>query len=119
MTASGRGVTWSGRHVVVTMPPELDITTAGPAADLLASVLDQRPTAVTADLTATQFCDSAGVHVLVRAHRLASEKGAEVRLAIGASPVVRILELTGLDQVLPVYAHVERSLAVPAPPERL
>ena len=36
--------------------------------------------------------------------------GGELRLAVGGSPCTRILELTGLDQVLPIYRTVQESL---------
>jgi anti-anti-sigma factor len=68
---------------------------------------------ITVDLTGTTFCDSAGLHSLARAHLLAGANGGELRLAIGASPVLRILQLTGVDQVLPVYRDVQHSLDTP------
>jgi anti-anti-sigma factor len=78
---------------------------------VLAAVAAQSPDVITVDLTATMFCDSSGAHTLARAHRLATASGGELRLALGDSPVARILELTGLDQVLPVYRDVQQSLA--------
>ena len=79
---------------------------------------------ITADMTATEFCDSAGVRALVRAHERAAAVGSELRLALGDSPVVRIIQLIGLGQIVPLYRDVEQSLP-PAtgptpgqPPER-
>ena len=95
---------------MVTMPAELDVTNSADVHDLLAAVAAERPDVVTADLAGTIFCDSAGVHTLARAHRLVSANGGELRLAVGDSPCARILELTGLDQVLPVYRTVQESL---------
>jgi anti-anti-sigma regulatory factor len=69
---------------------------------------------LTADLTATTLCDSAGVEVLARARDLAAARGVEFRLALGGSPVARILQLTGPDEVVPLYRDVPHSLATPA-----
>jgi anti-sigma B factor antagonist len=115
VTGQERGVRWSGRHAVVTMPAEIDAANASAVEDLLAAVAAQSPEVMTADLTGTVFCDSAGVHALARADRLAAANGGKLRLALGDSPVARILQLTGLDQVVPVYHDVEQSLATPRP----
>jgi phosphoserine phosphatase RsbU/P len=113
-TAPDRDVAWSGRHAVVTMPAEMDITNASDISDLLAAVIGQSPEVITADMTATVFCDSSGVHALARAHELADAGGSELRLALGGSPTARIVQLTSLDQVVPVYRDVEESLATPS-----
>jgi anti-anti-sigma factor len=112
-TAPDRGVHWSGRHAVVTMPAELDITNASDVTDLLAAVAGQSPEVITADMTATVFCDSSGVNALARAHERAAASGSELRLALGGSPTARIVQLIGLDQIVPVYRDVEESLATP------
>lgn len=112
MTAPDQGVRWSGRHAVVTMPDEIDLTNSGDLDELLAGVIAQSPEAVTVDLTGTTFCDSAGVSVLARAHQLVTASGGELRIALGRSPVTRIIQLVGLDQIVPVYPDVQRSLDV-------
>lgn len=95
-------VHWSGSHATVTMPDEIDVTNAEDVYDLLAAVLAKSPTTVTADMTATSFCDSAGLSALSRGQQLVSEHGAELRVALGDSPVRRIFQLTGLDQVVTI-----------------
>jgi sigma-B regulation protein RsbU (phosphoserine phosphatase) len=112
-TAPERDVHWSGRHAVVTMPAEIDITNASGVTDLLAVVAGESPEVITADMTATMFCDSAGVSALARAHELAAAGGAELRLALGGSPAARVIQLIGLDQIVPVYRDVQQSLATP------
>ena len=107
-------VAWSGRHAVVTMPTEMDVTNASGISDLLAAVIGQSPEVTTADMTATVFCDSSGVHALARAHELADAGSSELRLALGGSPAARIIQLLGLDQIVPVYRDVEESLATPS-----
>jgi len=68
------------------------------------------------DMTGTQFCDSAGLRELLRAHKRAVAEGGGVRLVIPAdSAVLRVFTLTGLDRLIPHFAAVEQALAqVPA-----
>jgi anti-sigma B factor antagonist len=113
VTGTQPAVSWAGRHAVVILPAEIDITNSGEVCDLLLSVIRQDPDTITADLARTTFCDSAGIHAIVRANRQARSRGAELRLAVGESPVNRVLELTGLDQVMPVYRDVQQSRDTP------
>jgi anti-anti-sigma factor len=106
-------VRWSGRYATVTMPGEIDVINAPRVAGILSAAAAGSPEVITADLTATVFCDSAGVQMLARARDLAAEHGVEFRLALGGSPVARILQLTGLDGVIPLYRDVPQSLATP------
>jgi phosphoserine phosphatase RsbU/P len=112
-TAHERDIRWSGRHAIVTMPAEMDLTNSSDVSDLLAAAASHSPEVITVDMTATTFCDSAGVHALSHTHALATATGSELRLALGDSPVARIIQLTGLDQVVPVYPDVQQSLATP------
>jgi anti-sigma B factor antagonist len=113
MTEQELQISWSGRHAVVTMPEEIDLGNASDVGEQLKAVAGQSPELVTADLTGTVFCDSAGAYVLTRAHELVTGNGGELRLALGDSPVARIFQLTGLDKVMPVYPDVRQSRATP------
>ena len=115
MTGHELQVSWSGRHAVVTMPDEIDLGNSGDVDEELKAVTGQAPDLITADLTGTVFCDSAGVYVLTRTRELVAARGGELRLAIGDSPVARIFELTGLDQIMPVYRDVQQSCDTPRP----
>jgi anti-sigma B factor antagonist len=120
VTAADFTVRWAGRHVVVTMPAEIDVTNSASVDSVLAGVAARHPDVITADMTSTVFCDSSGIHALARAHRRAASNGGELRLAVGTSPAVRVLQLTGMDKVLAVYHDVNESLAVPlreSPPQ--
>ena len=109
-------VRWHGRHAVVRLPAEIDLTNAAGVYVLLASVAAQSPEIVTADLADTEFCDSAGVNNLLRARRLIVEHDGELRIALGESPVGRVIELCGVDEVIPTFADVAESLATTRAP---
>ena len=113
MTVWEGEVRWSGRHAVVSLPAEIDVVNTTEVQDVLIAVAAQSPEVMTVDLTATVFCDSAGVHTLARAHGLVAASGGELRLALGGSPVARIIQLIGLDEVVPVYSDVQQSLETP------
>jgi phosphoserine phosphatase RsbU/P len=104
-------VRWHGRQAVVTLPPEIDLTNAESVFQLLAAAAAQSPQVVTADLSGTEFCDSAGLNDLLRAHRAIVENNGELRIVLGQSPVRRVIELCGIDQVIPVFTDVDEALA--------
>jgi anti-sigma B factor antagonist len=71
---------------------------------------------IVVDMTGTRFCDSAGLTVLVRAHRRAVADDGELRLVIPAgSAVSRIFAITGLDRVISLFGSLDAALpAMPA-----
>ena len=99
---------------VVTAPEEIDITNAaGLRAALLEAAAHGSRTLVV-DMARTQFCDSAGLHVLVRAHKQARADGGELLLVICAAAVLRIFAVTGIDYLIPNFPDLDQALA-PAP----
>jgi anti-sigma B factor antagonist len=99
---------------VVTAPEEIDITNAaGLRAALLEAAAYGSGTLVV-DMAQTQFCDSAGLNVLVRAHKRVRAEGGELLLVICAAAVLRIFAVTGIDQLIPSFPDLEQALA-PAP----
>src|SRR5204862_2167224 len=96
---------------VVSMPGEIDLTNAGEALTLITTALAPGVTVVIADLTATRFCDSAGLQHLLRAHRGAAAAGAQLRLAIPPDgPVGRVVELTGISRYVAVYPTLQLAI---------
>jgi anti-anti-sigma regulatory factor len=67
---------------------------------------------VVVDLSGTQFCDSAGLTVLVRAHKQALAADGGLRVVLPASGTVpRIFTVTGFDQLIPHFTGLEQALA--------
>lgn len=95
---------------IVTLPAEIDAINSGAVqADLVAACV---PTAsiVVADLSGTVFCDSSAVRALVKAHQLATSLEIEFRLVVTSKPVLRVLELSGLETILRLYPSIESAL---------
>jgi anti-anti-sigma factor len=96
---------------VVTATGEVDLTNAGDLRDALLSALNAGALGLVVDMTATTFLDSAGVTALVRASRRAAATEAALRLAVTAAPVLRVLNLVGIDQLIEVYPSVGDAVA--------
>jgi anti-anti-sigma factor len=83
---------------VVAVSGELDISNVGELEEVIISVAEAAPERLVFDLARLRFIDSAGLAVLLRATRAA----AEVRLRDPSPAVRRLVELTGLADVLSV-----------------
>ena len=97
--------------VVIALPAEIDMANAGEAGQQLGSALEPGVKTVIADMTATTFCDSSGISMLVRAHKQAAANGTELRLVVPATAVLRSLALASIDQLLPIYPSLSTALA--------
>lgn len=102
---------WIGQVAVVTLPDEIDVTIADSIRDELLAILGQGAVLLIADLSKTEFCDSAGVSSLVRTYRQASMSGSAVRLVVSTPSVQRVLSITGVDRLVDIFPSVAASLA--------
>jgi len=96
---------------VVTVPEEIDITNAGALRAALLEAGAHARGAMVADMSRTLFCDSAGLNVLVRAHKRARAEGGELLLVVPATTVLRIFAITGIDRMIPNFSSLEDALA--------
>jgi anti-sigma B factor antagonist len=106
----------AGAPVVVKLPAEVDVSTAGQICQQLTAAVEAGASAVVADLSATGFCDSAGVRALALAARQAAAAGGEVRLVVTSAAVRRVFEIVELDRVMRVYPSLAEALAAPELP---
>jgi len=99
-------------HVLVTATGEVDADTAPRLQTALLAALDGSPgRACVLDLTQVAFLDSAGLAALMTAHAHAEELRTPLRIAVDSnSPVIRPIEITGLDVVLRLYHTVDEAL---------
>jgi anti-sigma B factor antagonist len=100
------------RPVVVTFPHEIDMANADELGELLISALVVGPGTVVADMSATTFCDTSGLRILVKAHKQAVSANAEFRVVVSSIAVLRAMAYTALDTVLRIYPSVEHALAL-------
>jgi anti-sigma B factor antagonist len=104
-------VLWLGRVAVVSLPAEIDISNADQIREDLLSVVNRGATTLVVDMSATTFCDSAGVNALVRTLKRATANGAGMRLVVSTHAVRRVFDITGVDHLIDIYPSVAASLA--------
>lgn len=98
---------------VVTLPARIDTAASRRLCGQLGSALATAATVI-ADMTATTFCDSSGVRILLLAQEQAAATGIELRLVVSSAAVLRALAATGADWLLPIYPSLEDALVAEA-----
>ena len=99
-----------GDICVVHVAGEVDVYTSPSLKAALADAGGNGCHVVVADLGKVPFIDSSGLGVLVGALRRMREAGGELRLVSEHDAVVKILRITGLDRVFPLYATLDLAL---------
>jgi anti-sigma B factor antagonist len=95
-----------GSRTVVRLVGEADVSTRA-LAEVLSAEAAKKPRLLLVDVSELAFIDSAALHEIVRAHRELRASGCLLALVGPTGPVTRILQLSGLDQVIPVHASAE------------
>jgi anti-sigma B factor antagonist len=95
---------------VVTTPEEIDISNARPLRDALVSAARSGQRRIVVDMSGTEYCDSTGLNVLVRARAQAEEDGGELWLVMGGSALQRILTVTGVAGLFRIYDTLGQAL---------
>ncbi len=80
---------------------ELDIATADQAYTYLRDVVDNQDGPVLMNLSELAFCDAAGLGVLARVAGHARRTGHSLRLTAARPALLRIMHITGMDEVFP------------------
>jgi anti-sigma B factor antagonist len=102
----------SGVPVLVT-PEEIDITNADGLRAALLDCYEHGHGRLVVDMGRTRFCDTAGLHALVDAHKRALAQGGQMRLVISDAVIQRIFAITGLDQVIPTFTTLQEACGSP------
>jgi len=101
----------TGGIPVVRAPEEVDVTNANGLRAALLEAAARGHGRYVVDMSQTTFCDTAGIHALVSAHKRAQAGGGDIRLVITGAAVRRIFAITGLDEVIPHAASLDEALA--------
>jgi anti-sigma B factor antagonist len=97
--------------VVVMLPSEIDVTNCDEVFEQLMEVLAPGVDTVVADMMETSFCDSSGVHALMRAYESAAARDIAMRIAVSPDGSVhRVLELIGASRLMPVHTNLADAL---------
>lgn len=94
-------------HTVVEVRGEVDIYTSAQLRERLSAVIDSGSAQVVADLRAVDFLDSSGLGVLSGAQKRLHTAGGELSLVCDRENLLKILRITGMDQLFTVHGTVE------------
>jgi anti-sigma B factor antagonist len=95
---------------VVTVAGELDVATAPALRTAFAELANEGALEVIVDLLNVPFIDSVGLGVLVGTSKRLQVEGGAMRVVCHDFRVARILEITGLGQVLAIYPTLREAL---------
>ena len=97
-------------HTIVWAQGEIDIATVHCLRQELATAAHARRSRVIVDLTDVTFMDSTGLNALVFARREANAGGGEIQLVGACRLILKILRITGLDQIFPIHSTVGEAI---------
>jgi anti-anti-sigma factor len=95
---------------VVTVRGEIDHLVKNVLSEALLSDDDAVPPRMVVDLSGVTFMDSSGINVFVAVHQSVTEARGWLRIAGAQESVLRVLQLVGLDEVIPCRPTVEQAL---------
>ena len=100
-----------GDRTVLEVAGEVDVYTGPTLRDRISDLLDTGSHQLVIDLGKVDFIDSTGLGVLVGVRNRALELGGGLDLVCSHERVLKLLRITGLDQVFSVYPTVDDALA--------
>lgn len=86
---------------------ELDLATA-PHLDVV--LVELTADVIVVDLSSCTFLDSAGIRALVGTARTLADAGRSLRLVTSDAGILRVLEITGVDTLIPVHPSLDDAL---------
>jgi anti-anti-sigma factor len=90
-------------RTVVRLVGEADVTTPA-LAEVLGAEAAKKPHLLLVDISELTFIDSAALNEILQAHRKLRADGGRLELAGPRRAVARILQLSAIDQIIPVRA---------------
>lgn len=89
-----------GEEHVIGLTGELDLANVAGLQSEVLRVESSECSNIVFDLRGLEFLDSTGVHLLAEAHRRATGRGSKVSVAVDDGPVRRVLQVSGMLDVL-------------------
>lgn len=97
--------------VIVTVAGEVDVYTAPQLRSALEERLAAGQNKIVVDLQGVAFIDSTGLGVLVGQLKALRRVEGTMRIVCAHERILRLLAITGLDQILPLHDSVDAALA--------
>jgi anti-sigma B factor antagonist len=96
---------------LLTLTGEVDLYTAPRFKDDLVALIESDVAAVVIDLSGVTFIDSTALGVIISGVKRLHEHDGRLAIVAGSRPVVRILDITGLNKVLTIFDTKEAAFA--------
>jgi anti-sigma B factor antagonist len=91
---------------------EIDVASAPEFHASLSDVIGQESEIVIVDMSEVSFIDSTGLGVLVGAEKQMRDTDRALRLVVTQPQIIRLLELTGLDEVFTVVSNSDDAVRI-------
>jgi anti-sigma B factor antagonist len=95
---------------VLNVGGEIDVATSPELHERLSALLEAGSSLVIVNLTDVSFIDSTGLGVLVGAVQEARAGGGDLRLVVTRPQTLKLLELTGLDEVFTIMSSTSEAV---------
>ncbi len=97
---------------VVTVEGEIDHRVREVLSAALLSGHNAAPSSrIVVDLGGVTFMDSTGINIFIAAYQAVSATEGWLRIAAAQEPVLHVVQLVGVDALIPCYPSVEQALA--------
>lgn len=107
----------TGRLIIVSATGELDLLSSPMLERELEKAYDLDGELILLDLRGLTFMDSTGLHLLVKAQQHAEEAGRPLALTRGGDQVQRVLDLTGVADIVRLVDSPEELLEADRAPD--
>lgn len=100
-----------GNRLVLEVEGEVDMFTAPKLRERLVQAVDEGHYDLVVDLEKVSFMDSTGLGTLVGGLKRVKEHEGTLALVCSNRPVLRVLTITGLNNVFPIHESLDQALA--------
>ncbi|MBA3283403.1 MAG: STAS domain-containing protein [Acidimicrobiia bacterium] len=90
---------------------EIDVATAPRLREQLLKLVNDQRYSIVVDLEAVDFIDSTGLGVLIGARKRVRLHDGDVKLICTEPRIVKVFEITGLDQVFQIHPSLDDAVA--------
>lgn len=101
----------TGKVHIVHVSGEVDVTSAAVLRDALEALIADGRRQLTLDLTKVTFMDSTGLGIIVGRLKRLARHGGVMTIAASHERVLRVFDITGLDQLLEIHPDLDSAVA--------
>jgi anti-sigma B factor antagonist len=96
---------------IIDLDGEIDVSQAPRLRKTIIDLLENNTTPLLINMSDVVYIDSAGLSVIIAAHRKARDTGTPFGLCGPQQPVRQVFHITGMDKVISIFADAEEGIA--------